>query len=517
MCGVIGLITPRQKYWPAMVNFAAMEVFKGLLSIQHRGQDGAGLASFDFSRERFSCHKNSGLVTAAIDKSELSEMLGEMALGHTRYPTAGCFKKSDLQPQITGFPIGLAMAHNGNIVNHVSMSKKLKADHQIQFLSENDIESFMHHWSLTWANQTRDGLELKEKLKGCSRQIFQDFVGGYALVGMLASQGVFGMRDPSGIRPLVLGKKVLGLGSEGQELYSYCLASETTVLQLLDYEFCRDIEPGEFIYISPEVCEGSDEILSLHFKSEQEEDLPRKSVCMFEWVYFSAAESALEGRSIYESRLGLGEELAKEIVREFPEVLKEVDVVCPVPDTSRTSAISLAESLGLPYREALIKNRYIQRSFILADQQQREKALSMKLSPVVSEIKGKRILLVDDSLVRGSTSRKIIKLLKEKGAKEVFLALTCPPLKHPCFYGIDFPDTSELAASNRSNDEIAKWIGAARVFFISSKGLEEAIGLKGELCSACVSGKYPTVTDDFEGFSRGRKEVREQHYNQKLS
>lgn len=504
MCGVVGLINPRQKYWKSSINAAATDVFKGLLSIQHRGQDGAGMASFDFSTERFCSHKSEGLVTQAISSDQLSNLYGEMALGHVRYPTAGGHQNSDLQPQLSGFPIGVAMAHNGNIVNHKQIAQNLKSSHQVQYLSENDLESFLLQWAIQWSQGQSEKQDLISNLTSCGKSIFENFVGGYALVGLLASQGLFAMRDPNGVRPLILGRKFLGLAEDGRKHYSFCLASESTALALLEYDAIRDILPGEFIFISPENCEGDENIFSFVVENKR-----KKSFCMFEWVYFSAAESSLEERSVYETRLRLGEKLGEEVVKDWPSYRNEIDVVCPVPDTSRTSAIAIAEHLGLPYREALIKNRYIQRSFILADQSQREKAISMKLSPVVSEIKGKRIFLIDDSLVRGSTSKKIIKLLKDKGAKEVYLGLTCPPLKHPCFYGIDFPDPKELAASNRDLEQTANWIGASKIFFISEKGLVDAIGLGDKLCLACVSGQYPTSTESFSDFSRYRSESRD--------
>ena len=489
MCGVLGLISRD-------VNQNLAEyAYHGLLSIQHRGQDGAGITSYCTKKQQFFSHRSKGLVTQVFNKEVLDGLYGDIILAHNRYPTAGGYRPEDLQPQVMGYPHGLAMAHNGNIVNTAEISNKFKMSHSVQFLSKNDIESFMLSWSITWDRTSRMSMSFKEQITECAKDIFKNFVGGYATVGIIANQGMFAIRDPNGIRPLVLGAKY----NESGLVESYCISSETSVLQRLGHTYLRDIEPGEFVYISKKEAFESDSIFSFKYNTEQ----PKKT-CMFEWVYFSAAESQIENKSVYEVRLNLGVKLADSIKEKVKDISKEFDVVCPVPDTSRTSAISLAENLSLPYREALIKNRYIHRSFIISNQVERDKALTLKLTPVLSEIKNKNILLVDDSLVRGSTSRKIIRLLKDMGANSVSLALTCPEIKHPCYYGIDFPDPSELACKERENHELAEWIGAKQVFFLGLTELKDAIGLGESLCMGCLTGKYPTHSKDFSSFQAER-------------
>lgn len=503
MCGVIGLAHSRpqeksREFSSEVYREAILDVLKGMMAIQHRGQDGAGLVSYDLSAKRFFSVKGQGPVNQALSKNEVERLSGEFAIGHNRYPTAGSFQAEDLQPLMSGFPIGIGMAHNGNLVNHQKIASDLATEHSVQFLTQNDLESFLHTFSLSWAQE--NSKEVVEKLRNFSRAIAEKFVGGFSLVGLIAGEGLFGMRDPHGIRPLVIGRK------KEEGLTHYILSSETSVLQLLGYELYRDLKPGELVFI------GQEKGLMNHPIFFQYAEKKRK-VCMFEWVYFSAAESFLESRSVYEVRLRLGRELGEQISLELKNQNRSIadsfDVVCPVPDTSRTAAIALAETLNLPYREGLIKNRYIQRSFILSDQKSREKTLSLKLAPVRSEIEGKRVLLVDDSLVRGSTSLKIIELLKAHGAKEVTLALTCPAIKHPCFYGIDFPEPEELAANKRGPKEVSDWIGAREIFYIEQERLEGAIGLTGELCTACVSGDYPTKTDDFLQFTESRRNNRQ--------
>ena len=290
-----------------------------------------------------------------------------------------------------------------------------------------------------------------------------------------------------------MGKKI----NKDGDCESYCVCSEAVTLNFLGYELVRDVLPGEILYITKqgELISNIADITNA---------VSVKKPCMFEWVYFSGAESVIAKKSIYATRLNLGKVLASEIKRDHS---LDVDIVVPVPDTSRTAAISLAEELDLPYREALIKNRYTQRSFILSGQENREKAVELKLSPVISEIRGKKILLVDDSVVRGTTSKKIINLLKKYGAKSVSLAITCPPLRSPCYYGIDFPSANQLVANQKTIPEIEEYLDANKVYYLSEDGLQEAIGLS-SLCMACVNGKYPTSIEEGKRFALKREEQR---------
>lgn len=488
MCGVIGLIGP---YHEDKVPFwAAYEAYRGLLTLQHRGQDAAGVLSYDKDRRKFFGKKNLGLVSQALDQQDLEGCTGNMAIAHTRYATIGSDGVSDLQPMVTGFPFGVGMVHNGNILNYHSLANQMGEEFDFQLLTNNDLELMLHLWCqkiLENRESSNSPLEFSH-VKQAANAIFEKANGAYALVGMMGNLGLFALRDPNGIRPLVLGKRS---GSKGDE---YCVASETLALNFLGFELVRDVKPGEVLLLTPkgEVC------------SEVVAAPTRKAHCMFEWVYFAGAESTMEERSVYSTRLNLGKVLAKRVKESWDAGEIAPDFVCPVPDTSRTASISLAENLGLPYREGLIKNRYIQRSFILNTQDKREKAVALKLSPVVSEIKGKNILLVDDSVVRGTTSQKIIELLKKNGAGEITLAITCPPLRYGCFYGIDFPKESELIAGGRDLEAIADWVGANKVIYLNEEDLSDAIGTR-DLCMACVNNKYPTDVSEGKTFAENRR------------
>lgn len=492
MCGVIGLIghqeiAPGEDYW------AAYDAYRGLLTLQHRGQDAAGILSYDTLKKKFVCEKNLGLVSQVFQQKNLMNLRGNVAIGHTRYATIGSDGVNDLQPMVMGFPLGMGMVHNGNVVNYYALSEKMSKDYGLHLLSNNDLELMMH----VFCHSLTDGKNLSSKeisledMQRAGTHLLKKAIGAYALVGVVAGVGLYGIRDPNGIRPLVLGIKV----KNGKPIY--CLTSESNALNFLGMEFVRDVAPGELIII--------DEEMNLHSFMLRPNEV--KARCMFEWIYFAGAESQIEGRSVYGARLGLGQLLAKRAKKLIDSQVIKPDFVCPVPDTSRTASIALAEALGLPYREGLIKNRYTQRSFILNTQDKREKAVELKLSPVRSEIEGKNILLVDDSVVRGTTSKKIIDLLKKYGAKQVTLAITCPPLRHGCFYGIDFPRSEDLIANGKNVDEIAKWVGADQVIYIDESDLSEAIGVEG-LCMACVNGKYPTSVTEAQEFARRRNEFK---------
>lgn len=491
MCGVIGIIASGEGGGSGSAS-AAYETYRGLLTLQHRGQDAAGILSYDFEANKFSSEKDLGLVASVFNEKNLEGLRGRMAIGHTRYATTGSDSKVDLQPLVTGYPFGVGMVHNGNLVNYHELARKLTSKMGMQLLTNNDLEIFLAYFCRYAGNPVSGAIKFDFELGvSAAKKIVAEATGAYALVGLLAGEGLFGLRDPGGIRPLVLGRKERGPGE-----ISYCLVSESVTLNFLGFEFVRDIEPGEFIFI--------DKNGVIHSEVCLEKQEVQKSPCMFEWIYFSGAESKFEGKNVYTTRLGLGKVLARRIQTLIDAGEIDPEIVCPVPDTSRTASISLAEELGLPYREALIKNRYIQRSFILNTQEARERAVELKLSPVRSEIEGKKILLVDDSIVRGTTSKKIIDLLKRYGAKDVTLAVTCPPLRYACYYGIDFPSPRELIAGGRNEEEIARFIGANRVIFLEQSDLYEAIGLP-SLCMACLSGKYPTDVSAGEEFAKHRR------------
>jgi amidophosphoribosyltransferase len=488
MCGVIGIINcfqsaANQDDFPPV----SYDVYRGLLNLQHRGQDAAGILSYNFSHNNFSVHKQLGLVNEVFNEKNLDSLTGQMAIGHTRYATAGSDSVNDIQPLVAGFPMGIGMAHNGNVVNYHRLAEFVNKTHNRQLLTKNDLEIFLSFWCQSL--MCEQGGDLFDRAKQAASNIFEAVIGGYAVVGLIAGKGMFAMRDPQGIRPLVLAK-------DDQNRYAF--SSETNSLETLGFEIQRSVTPGELIFIS---IEG--EVQSFKFSNQM-----TSKPCMFEWVYFAGAESSIEDRPVYGVRRNLGVRLGHKVSELIGRGEISPDIVCPVPDTSRSSAIALAEFLKLTYREALIKNRYVQRSFILKTQEHREKAVELKLNPVRSEIEGKNILLVDDSVVRGTTSRRIVQLLKSCGAKEVYLAVTCPPTTHGCFYGVDFPSNEELIANGKTIKEVESEIGADRVVYLEEKDLKIATGLN-NMCMACVNGQYPTCTADAMEFSQRRNEYKE--------
>jgi amidophosphoribosyltransferase len=467
MCGIIGIHGSSS---------ATPEVFQGLLLLQHRGQDAAGILSFDSDSKQFHLHKEKGLVGQVFDKKNLSVLTGSSAIGHTRYATlAG--KSSDgprdLQPMLVNYPHGLGLVHNGNIVNMEELTENLMKDHHRIMLSKNDAEILLNVISTQIQNTM--GRTPLDQLKLAAEKVFDDAQGGYAIVGLWANGHMFGMRDPNGIRPLVMGKKQNADGT-----LSHVLASESNVLTYLGYDFLRDVQPGEMVAIDGEG--------KIH--SSKTEKATKKSPCMFEWVYFATPESIMDDTPVYEARLNLGKKLGEKINGLIQEKKFEVDVVVPVPESGRIAAIALSETIGVPYRELLIKNRYIQRSFILQDQESRKKAVQMKLMCVTSELKDKRVLIVDDSIVRGTTSKRLIESVREAGAKEVVFVSTCPPIKSPCYFGIDFPLKEELIASSLDEKALADYLGADAVVYQDLSGLKEALK-QPDLCLGCIEGKYP--------------------------
>ena len=484
MCGVVGVIGSRE---------AAKETFLGLVALQHRGQDAAGILSYD---QGFHEVKNLGLVESVFSRDSMETLTGSMAIGHTRYATVGRGELKDVQPLTLNFPYGMGLVHNGNIVNYHRLKDRLREEKKRLCFSSSDSEAL-----LNWLADELRGNNF-EGLKVAVRSVYRNVQGSYSVAGILAEGGLFAFRDPQGLRPLVLGRRD-ATGEDGAPQVSYMVASETIALQVNGYELLRDIEPGELIFIRPRDGQAP-EFLSGKLESQ------KARPCMFEWVYFAAAESDVEGTPVYGARLALGRALAKEVKALMERGKIEVDLVAPVPDTSRPAASALAEALGLPFREVLIKNRYIKRTFILGSQSQRSRAVDLKLNPVRSELQGKSVLLVDDSIVRGTTSRRLVDLVRRAGARKVYFLSTCPPIKYPCFYGIDFPDQGELLAANRSDAQVAEAIGADGVVYLDTSSLLAALSEAGggrvkEPCAACLTGDYPSDVRESHRFAQMRK------------
>ena len=497
MCGIVGIIGPVQNETQSVPAFwAAHDVYRGLLALQHRGQDAAGILSFDHQSRMFVMEKDLGLVAQVFDQPQKIEKLtGNMAIGHTRYATAGTDGKRDIQPMVTGSPFGLGMVHNGNILNYHSLTKELADKYHRQMLTANDLEIIMHylgHFLIEGHNGVANQKTYDfDNIKKAVARLYETINGGYAAMALVAGQGIIAFRDPKGIRPLAIGTKQTAGG------IAHCIASETSAMQYLGYKYLRDVEPGEVIFVDTE-----GRLQSSLVRQEKE-----KAPCMFEWVYFSGADSTIDHQSVYSVRLKLGQRLGMKAKEAIARGEIKPDVVMPVPDTSRPAAIAAADFLGLPYREGLIKNRYVARSFILSSQEKREAAIELKLSPVISEIEGKSILLVDDSIVRGTTSKKLVALLKKYGAKEVIFGTTCPPIRFPCYYGIDFPNPQALIANGKSVEDIAQWLDAKQVIYLDEEDLRAATGIS-KLCMACLNNKYPTDVAEGIKFSTERTKVR---------
>ncbi len=494
MCGIIGVIGSP---------YSSQESYQGLLLMQHRGQDAAGILSFERNRKVFNLHKASGLVDKVFDEHNLRSLQGEMAIGHTRYSTIGATQDKDIQPLLINFPFGLALAHNGNLVNVNELQTFLKVKKHRYIFSNNDAEVLLNLIADGLMTYCHSSMRADEHyifeysgLRETVRDVMGLAKGGYAVIGEVAGQGLFAFRDPNGIRPLILGKRELTdeekLKDPNHFKYTYCFASESNTLNYLGYDIVRDVEPGELVYVDLDGNIHSDILTK-----------KKKAGCMFEYVYFANPESIIDDENVYAARIRMGEFLGHKIRGMIDDGRIDPDVVIPVPETSRVSAISMSEVIRVPYRELLIKNRYIQRSFILNSQKRRERAVQLKLSPVKSEIQGKKVLLVDDSIVRGTTSTRIIEMVRKAGAKEVYFASACPPILKPCFYGIDFPNPDELVASGKSFDEIEATLGADRVIYLDLEDIKKAIN-KPDLCTACLDGNYPVDIASAQSFNDNR-------------
>jgi amidophosphoribosyltransferase len=454
MCGIIGI--------SSKVNIAE-DIYLGLIAMQHRGQDACGIASYD--GERFYVKKGLGTVQSLFTGESLNRLKGSMGIGHVRYPTIGGGDPEDAQPFYINTPFGIAIAHNGNTINYASLRKTLteKGRH---INTSCDVEVLLNIFA--------EGLQDGDPFSAAER-VMEEVKGSYSCVYYIARIGLFAFRDPHGIKPLILGHKN----------NSYAVASESVALDVLGYKIDKDIMSGEAILV-----DTNSKLTSKSIKQKA----PKH--CIFEYVYFARPDSVMDGIPIYEARFGLGRELAKEIKRRG---LKP-DVVIPVPDTARTTALSIAQNLRVPYREGLIKNRYIGRTFIMPRDSERPRKVRYKLNPVKQEIAGKKVLIVDDSIVRGNTSKAIVKLIREVGPKEVYFASSCPPLKYPCFYGIDMQTRGEFIARNKSVKEIQKEIGVDALVYQTLPGLIS--GVSGnphnrQFCTACFNKEYPTeVTEE---------------------
>ena len=445
MCGIVALFNPNEN--------VANSIYDGLIQLQHRGQDAAGISTLN--ENKMHLHKDTGLVTEVFksNKSKLN-LIGNLGIGHVRYPTAGSNDVNDSQPFYTSNPVNITLAHNGTLTNSESIRKNLLKTHFCQFNTNSDSEALMHLFAYELYKTNFRKLNTSHVFRAL-KSIYEKCSGGFSVVALISGIGIVAFRDPNGIRPLSLGTKNK----------SYMIASESSALTALDFETVEDIKPGEAIILNE-----NGELMRRR--------VVRKSShtpCLFEFVYFSRPDSSIDDISIHKSRLRMGDFLGDKILKEYPKL--NVDVVIPIPDTSRTSAMQVAYKLGVKYREGFMKNRYIGRTFIMPGQRNRKRSVKQKLNPIEIEFKDKRVLLVDDSIVRGHTSKNIVKMVKKCGAKKVFLASASPPIRHQNIYGIDMPATTELVAHKRSVKEIKKYIKADELIYQNLEDLKRSASI----------------------------------------
>lgn len=473
MCGIVGIVAH---------NPVNQELYDALTVLQHRGQDAAGIVTA--YERRLYLRKANGLVRDVFHARHMLELPGNMGIAHVRYPTAGCDSSAEAQPFYVNSPYGITLAHNGNLVNADELKKELFVEQMRHINTDSDSEILLNIFA--------QELQKVGKLKITPEDIFKAVSGvhrrcrgGYAVIVMIMGYGILGFRDPNGIRPIAYGMRHTGSGKD------YMIASEDVALNTLGYESIGAIQPGEAVFISQQ---GE---LSKQQCSTQAVLRP----CLFEYVYLARPDSIIDEVSVYKARLRMGESLADKILREWPD--HDIDVVIPIPDTSRTAALPMAYKLGIKYREGFIKNRYIGRTFIMPEQKERRKSVRRKLNPIELEFKDKNVLLVDDSIVRGTTSKQIIEMARQVGAKKVYFASASPPVRYPNVYGIDMPTVEELIGHNRTEDEIAVAIGADRLIYQDLEDLRDAVR-KGnpniiDFEDSVFSGHYltPEVTPDY--------------------
>lgn len=464
MCGIIGIHSSGP---------VAYELYDGLMMLQHRGQDAAGMAVYDGTQ--FHIHKGDGLVADVFGSEEMGRLRGNVGIGHTRYPTAGTYDSLEAQPFYVNAPFGITLVHNGNLTNTQELRDQIIQENPRHLNTRSDSEVLLNVLADEIAKLQVNHLSA-EHIFQAMKGVFRRVKGGYAIIALIAGQGLLAFRDPHGIRPLIWGKREDDLATDT------IFASESVALDILGFETIRDLQPGEVIFV--------DKMGKTH--SQICADQTRFTPCIFEYVYFARPDSMIDDISVYRSRLRMGEKLARQI----KDSGIEIDVVIPVPSTSRHAAVPLAYALGVRYREGLIKNRYVGRTFIMPGQDTRRESIRRKLNPLRLEIQGKKVLLVDDSIVRGNTSRKIVQMVRDMGAEKVYLASCAPPLHHPCVYGIDMPSRKEFVANNLTHEEIQRLIGADALFYQDLDDLIESVREGNpqiqEFCTACFSGNYPT-------------------------
>lgn len=480
MCGIVGIVGNQD---------VAGQLYDGLTVLQHRGQDAAGIATADGTRLRV--HKGNGLVRDVFNSRTMAPLQGRVGIAHCRYPTAGSEGIEEAQPFYVNSPYGIALAHNGNLINTDTLRREVFEEDRRNVNTGSDSEVLLN----VFAHELDKSRTLTPEaafraIEGVNRRAR----GGYAVVATVLGLGLVAFRDPHGLRPLVLGKRETEAGNE------YAIASESVALDILGFERLRDIEPGEGVVVTPRG--------ELHVR--QCADPQQHAPCIFEYVYFARPDSMIENISVHKARMRMGVALGEKILRLRPD--HDIDTVIPIPDTSRDAALEIANVIGVKYREGFIKNRYVGRTFIMPGQGERAKSVKRKLNPIPLEFRNRVVLLVDDSIVRGTTSQQIVQMARDAGARKVYLASAAPPVRHPNIYGIDMPTPEELIAHGRSEEEIERMIGCDWLVYQDLADLEASVagpkfpGMKFD--SSCFSGEYVTGVDAgyFESLRQARSD-----------
>jgi amidophosphoribosyltransferase len=467
MCGIAGIYSHKP---------VAAELYDSIIHLQHRGQDAAGIMTYD---DRMHKEKGMGLAKEIFNTDNMKLLTGNIGISHNRYPTHGGFSHGEVQPFWTSVPYGIALAHNGNLTNYTELAAEVSKKETRYLNTTSDSEVLLHFFAdkLHQDVPPQTNEEFFDLLCEAVTNIFNKVKGAYSVTSIIIGKGLVAFRDPQGIRPLVRGERHNGNGGK-----DYIFASENTMFYALGYEPKGAVLPGELIYVS----EGGEVFSKRLVKKEF-------NPCIFEYVYFARPDATLNDVSVYRSRLRMGQNLANAWKQKHPE--KTPDIVIPAPSTANTAALSFAHELGVRYSEGLYKNTFIGRTFIMPGQAERKKSVKYKLVPQELEIRDKKVMIMDDSIVRGNTSREIVRMLKDFGAKEVYFAVACPPVKSPCFYGVDMPTKGELIAGNMAEDEIEAYMEVDALLYQTINDLVEAVTRRGDHhidrpCMACLDGNY---------------------------
>jgi amidophosphoribosyltransferase len=488
MCGIIGIVGK---------NPVNQLLYDGLLVLQHRGQDAAGIVTCDGNT--FYMHKNNGLVKDVFHTRHMRNLVGNAGIAHVRYPTAGSSSAAEAQPFYVNSPFGIVLGHNGNLTNSEQLKSEMFRQDLRHINTSSDSEVLLNVLAHEIEKTSKNAVLNTDMAFDAVASVHRRCKGAYAVMAMIANFGLLAFRDPHGIRPLVIGKAETEKGTE------YVVASESVALDVLGFKLVRDVAPGEAVFID----------MDGNFFSRQCAEKPKLTPCIFEYVYLARPDSVIDSISVYQTRVDMGNSLAEKIKREWKDL--QIDVVIPIPDTSRPSALQVATALGVPYREGFIKNRYIGRTFIMPGQALRKKSVRQKLNPIGMEFKGKNVLLVDDSIVRGTTSQQIVQMARDAGASKVFFASAAPPVRFPNVYGIDMPSRDELLATGRTDEEICQEIGADALVYQDLQDLVRDIRLSNagieQFDCSCFDGKY--ITGDVDAAYLNRIEAMRGDANKK--